>query len=94
MPRDERHTKSIPYGTLGIIPLKSCEEMGKKVDECLVRWRSAREDNPQVFETEGYRRDSYIIDAQTPRFGSGEGKGEILESVRAAEEANAAKDTE
>ena len=82
MPRDERHTKSIPYGTLGIIPLKSCEEIGKNVDECLVRWRSARNDNPQVFETGGYKRDTYIIDAETPRFGSGEGKGVINQSIR------------
>ena len=82
MPRDERHTQSIPYGALGIIPLKSCEEMGKHVDECLVRWRSARNDNPQVFETEGYKRDTYIIDALTPRFGSGEGKGVINQSIR------------
>ena len=82
MPRDERHTQSIPYGALGIIPLKSCEEMGKHVDECLVRWRSARNDNPQVFETEGYKRDTYIIDALTPRFGSGEGKGVLNQSIR------------
>ena len=82
MPRDERHTKSIPYGPLGIIPLKSCEEIGKHVDECLVRWRSARTDDPQIFDTDGYKRDTYIVDAQTPRFGSGEGKGVINQSVR------------
>ena len=39
MPRDERHTETIPYGTLGIIPLASCTEMGKKVDEYLVSVR-------------------------------------------------------
>ena len=42
MPRDERHTETIPYGTLGIIPLASCTEMGKKVDEYLVKWREQR----------------------------------------------------
>ena len=26
MPRDERHTATIPYGTLGIVPLKSCSK--------------------------------------------------------------------
>lgn len=30
MPRDERHTQTIPYGTLGIVPLASCSELGKK----------------------------------------------------------------
>ena len=82
MPRNEQHTGSIPFGTLGIIPLKSFAEMGKKVDECLVRWRSEREGNPRVFEDEGYKRDSYIVEAETPRFGSGEGKGVINQSVR------------
>lgn len=43
MPRDERHTETIPYGTLGIIPLASCTEMGKKVDEYLVKWREQRQ---------------------------------------------------
>ncbi len=42
MPRDERHTETIPYGTLGIIPLASTE-MGKKVDEYLVKWREPSE---------------------------------------------------
>mgnify|MGYP000529642679 CR=1 FL=1 len=31
MPRDERHTATIPYGTLGIVPLKSCSKMGDKL---------------------------------------------------------------
>ena len=30
MPRDERHTATIPYGTLGIIPLASCTKWVKK----------------------------------------------------------------
>lgn len=43
MPRDERHTATIPYGTLGIIPLASCSKMGEKVDKFLVDWREQRE---------------------------------------------------
>ncbi len=43
MPRDERHTATIPYGTLGIIPLASCTKMGEKVDKFLVDWREQRE---------------------------------------------------
>ena len=81
MPRDERHTESMPYGSLGIIPLKSCSEMGARIDECLVRWRKNRTGKPQ-FETKKKKKDTYIIDAQTPRFGSGEGKGVINQSVR------------
>ncbi len=79
MPRDERHTQTIPYGTLGIIPTVSCTELGSKVDDYLVKWRAQRE---QENLSNGYKRDTYIMDASTPRFGSGEGKGVIKESVR------------
>ena len=85
MPRDERHTETIPYGTLGIIPLASCTEMGKKVDEYLVKWREQRQnENTSTLNFAGYRykRDSYIVNAKTPRFGSGEGKGVLVDSVR------------
>ena len=83
MPRDERHTATIPYGTLGIIPLKSCSAMGEKVDEYLVNWREQREhENQSNLAFSGYRRDSYVVSASTPRFGSGEGKGVLNDSVR------------
>ncbi len=83
MPRDERHTETIPYGTLGIIPLASCAQMGKKVDEYLVKWREQRQnENTSTLNFAGYKRDSYIVNAKTPRFGSGEGKGVLVDSVR------------
>ena len=82
MPRDERHTETIPYGTLGIIPLASCTQMGKKVDEYLVKWREQRQnENTSTLNFAGYKRDSYIVNAKTPRFGSGEGKGVLVDSV-------------
>ena len=83
MPRDERHTATIPYGTLGIIPLKSCSAMGEKVDEYIVNWREQREhENQSNLAFSGYKRDSYVVSASTPRFGSGEGKGVLNDSVR------------
>ena len=83
MPRDERHTATIPYGTLGIIPLSSCAKMGEKVDKYLAAWREQREhDNASALSFAGYKRDSYILDAKTPRFGSGEGKGVLNDSIR------------
>ena len=83
MPRDERHTATIPYGTLGIIPLKSCSAMGEKVDEYLVNWREQRDhENQSNLAFSGYIRDSYVVSASTPRFGSGEGKGVLNDSVR------------
>ena len=83
MPRDERHTATIPYGTLGIVPLKCCSKMGEKVDDYLVQWREQREhENQSNLAFSGYKRDSYVVSASTPRFGSGEGKGVLNDSIR------------
>lgn len=83
MPRDERHIETIPYGTLGIIPLASCTQLGDKVNQYLVDWRDEREhESDSTLAFSGYKRDSYILDAKTPRFGSGEGKGVVNDSVR------------
>ena len=43
MPNDERILETTPDGTLGLIPLQSCKELGDKVDEYLVSWREERE---------------------------------------------------
>ena len=81
--RNERNLENIPVGALGIIALDGCQEMGKRVDDYIVKWR--HEDGPEykndiVFN--GYERDTYLINAKVPRFGSGEAKGILGESVR------------
>lgn len=74
---------ALPVGRLGLIPLDSCESLGQKVDEWLVKWRRERPHTQMdAFAFEGYQRDSYKIAIQNPRFGSGEAKGIITESVR------------
>ena len=83
MPNDERKLETMPDGALGLIPLESCKELGLKVDQYLVGWREKRQhqhQNDPAFK--GYRRDSYIISTAVPRFGTGEAKGVIKESVR------------
>ena len=40
---EEKQIETIPVGPLGLIPLKSCEDLGKKVDAWLVEWRKERE---------------------------------------------------
>lgn len=81
--RNERILDNIPVGSLGIIAVDGCQEMGKRVNDYLVEWRkegtNAHKDNI-VFN--GYEKDNYLIDAKVPRFGSGEAKGIINESVR------------
>ncbi len=80
---EEKTIETIPVGPLGLIPLKSCAALGEKVNEHLVEWRRERQSEyKSTIAFTGYQRDNYIIDAQTPRFGSGEGKGTIEESVR------------
>ncbi len=75
--------ETIPAGSLGIIATKSCTELGQKVNDYLVAWRDEREsEHKSTIAFAGYQRDSYLIDAKTPRFGSGEAKGVINESVR------------
>ena len=81
--RNERILDNIPVGSLVIIALDGCTEMGNKVNDYIVKWRHedghAHKDDV-VFH--GYERDNYLIEANTPRFGSGEAKGIIKESVR------------
>ncbi len=81
--RNERILDNIPVGSLGIIALDGCTEMGNKVNDYIVKWRHedghAHKDDV-VFH--GYEKDNYLIEANTPRFGSGEAKGIIKESVR------------
>ena len=74
---------ALPVGRLGLITLESSKELGRKVDEWLVTWREKREHGElKSLSMEGYQRDTYQIHVETPRFGSGEGKCVILESVR------------
>ncbi len=81
--RTERTLENIPVGPLGFIPVEGCQELGKKVDEYLVAWRkeNATKLQDDVVYTD-YLKDTYIVDAKVPRFGSGEAKGIINESVR------------
>ncbi len=80
---EKRNLESIPVGSLRIIPLNSCTDLGQKVDSYLVKWRTEREnEHKNSIAFSGYQRDSYILATKVPRFGSGEAKGEILESVR------------
>ena len=75
----EEFRNSIPVGDLGIIPLQSCSELGNKVNEYIVDWRKEREG---VLHQDDKIKDSYIVNTKCSRFGSGEAKGTILDSIR------------
>ena len=75
----EEFRNSIPVGDLGIIPLQSCSELGNMVNEYIVDWRKEREG---VLHQDDKIKDSYIVNTKCSRFGSGEAKGTILDSIR------------
>ena len=79
----EQKTRKSPYGPLGVIALQGCTDLGKQVDDYLVTWRHEDKESRELNRVfEGYMKDSYLISSKLPRFGSGEAKGEIVESVR------------
>ena len=79
----ENYYDALPVGRLGLIALNSCATLGDKVNQYLVEWREERQPAHMSSMTfGGYRRPSYLIDVDIPRFGSGEAKGYLRESVR------------
>ncbi|MBQ8233795.1 MAG: ribose-phosphate pyrophosphokinase [Lachnospiraceae bacterium] len=80
---EKRNLETIPVGSLGIIALESCQPLSKKIDQYLVKWRTEREnEHKDSLAFAGYQRPSYLLSTKVPRFGSGEAKGVINESVR------------
>ena len=84
MPRiTAEEVQTIPYGPLGIIALPGTEALAAKIDSYLVKWRAeqaaAHKENIAFY---GYQRDTYLIDTTIARFGSGEGKAVINDSIR------------
>ena len=75
--------KSIPVGPLGVIAMSGCEDMGQRVNDWLQKWNSLQESQDEEYYTQpGINRDSFLIKSECPRFGTGESKGVIKESVR------------
>ena len=84
--QEKRNLETIPVGSLGLIPLEGCQKLASKIDAYLVKWRTEREsEHKNTLAFSGYQRNSYILDAKVPRFGSGEAKGIINESVRGSD---------
>lgn len=74
---------SIPVAPLKICALKGCEALAGTIDQYLVQFRrDLLLRNPDKADIYGYSQKSFLIGSECPRFGSGEAKGRILESVR------------
>ena len=66
---------------LALLPMRGCTDMGSMVNEYLTRWTTNPE-NEFLMSFPGENKDHFLIDAECPRFGTGEGKGIIHNSVR------------
>ena len=84
MPRiTAEEVQTIPYGPLGIIALPGTEKIAEKIDNYLVKWREEQiRSHKENIAFYGYQRNSYLIDTTIARFGSGEGKAVINDTVR------------
>jgi ribose-phosphate pyrophosphokinase len=67
-------------GDLSIVAMKGCEEIAAKIDYYLKEWR--RDENGVIYADGSGPIKTFLIDAVCPRFGSGEAKGVINETVR------------
>ena len=79
----KKYVESIPVGPLAIVALSGSKQLGEAVDAYIADWRSQRieaKESPITFK--GYTKDSYLLDVKTPRFGTGEAKCTLGESVR------------
>ncbi len=75
--------KLLPAAPLKIAALESCKEFGKRVDDYIVGFRQATlEESLDSPLYQSYRQDSYLVSCHCPRFGTGEAKGLIDESIR------------
>ncbi len=79
----QSNTDIIPVGELGIVALESSREIGEKVNNFIVSWRKERiHEMSKLPQLLNYSQDNYMVPVKTPRFGSGEAKGQIFGSVR------------
>ncbi|MBR4068476.1 MAG: ribose-phosphate pyrophosphokinase [Clostridia bacterium] len=65
--------------------MPGCEELGEKINDWLMKWHEQQadlEDNTPLYSLMGYNRNNFLIEAQLPRFGTGEGKAVLKSSVR------------
>ena len=79
----------LPVAPLKIAALESCRDLAEKVNQHLVHMRTSDQDQAEErkksLHYRGYDADSFLLDIQCPRFGTGEGKGQINQSVRGSD---------
>ena len=72
-----------PVGPLGLIAMPGTQVLGEKVNSWLKKWRDHTEESMgDMSTTPGAEREDFLIKITCPRFGNGEGKGMIKETIR------------
>lgn len=82
MPNIRELENALPVAPLKVLAMESAWDLGNKVNDYLVEFRrnmKAEKHSDPAFQ--GYIADNYLLDAACPRFGSGEGKGLLKESI-------------
>lgn len=80
---NKKFIEAIPVGPLAIVALSGSKILGDRVDAYISEWRSERleaKESPITFK--GYVKDSYLLNVKTPRFGTGEAKCTLNDTVR------------
>lgn len=71
-----------PVAPLGIIAMRGCEEMGKRINDYFVKWQLDAKSDESLHSLYGSEANGFLLEAHCPRFGTGESKGMIKSSVR------------
>lgn len=83
MPNLNELQNALPVAPLKLVVLDSATALGQQVNDYLVDYRktinNVHKNDPALL---GYIEDNYLLDIKTSRFGSGEGKAQVNESVR------------
>ena len=73
----------LPIAPLKVAALEGCRDLAENVDRFLVEFREkSNPDFPDTPTFQGYHEDSYLVRSACPRFGTGEAKGILYDSVR------------
>ena len=83
MPNFKPLQDAIPFAPLKLAAREGCRDFAGQVNEHLVDYRHSNPTHTaDSIAFRGYSADSYLLDCACPRFGTGEAKGIIRESVR------------
>ena len=83
MPNIELLEKTLPVAPLKIVAMESCKVLGQKVNDYIVSFRQNTIN--EVTESPlyvNYKSNNYLVDCCCPRFGTGEAKGMLKETIR------------